>query len=250
MLPKLKRVCNMCGGDGKTSKGITPCPKCGKVFKDVKFTSANIRVEDSEPTYLDILLTKPGFNIQDFQKFYSYMADTPAYKQMEYSLKQLVKYVVMGDLPICSYFISINSEEITNTLAETILATMHRSGKKIFPYTRANTLFDLRVNKDKFNDYPNYKDFKQSDIYSSDILCVYLNLEHQNVKHFVTVLLDVIDIRADHNKPTLVFTSQRPNLLFNEYNLNNHASIRQFRKRLRSPKQMTKSYSSLLYLGC
>ena len=41
MLPKLKRVCNRCGGTGKMASGVTPCTQCGKEFRE--YTRQEVR---------------------------------------------------------------------------------------------------------------------------------------------------------------------------------------------------------------
>lgn len=250
MLPRLKRVCNKCGGQGKTAQGITPCPQCGKVFQNVTFDLNNLKVSDEPPTYLDILLSKEGFSLTKFKERYEHLSQTAPYKQMEYNLMQLIKPIMTGDLPICSYFVSFVTDELVDSLAETILATMHRCGKKIFPYTRASVLFDLRVHPEKFQEYPNYVEYTPRDLYSADILCIKIDPENKSNKHFVPIINELIDIRSDHQKPTLIFVAGNPKLLFSKKNLEEHASIRQLRNKLRTPKRMTKTYYNLLFLGC
>lgn len=250
MLPRLKKVCNKCGGDGKTAQGITPCPQCGLVFQDVKFDLKNLKVDDTPESYIDILLSKGGFSMLDFKKRYEHLSGLKQYKQLEYNLIQLIKPVLTGELPKCSYFVNLVTDELVDSLANTILATMYRCGKKIFPYTRANVLFELKVHPEKFQQYPNYLEYTIGNLYSADMVCIKIDAENKSNPHFIRCITELVDVRADHAKPTLVFMSGSPKVLFSESILNSEASVRQLRKKIQSPNQMTETYSKLLFLGC
>ena len=52
MFPKLKRVCNRCGGTGKMANGATKCTACGKEFVDVKVSNkVDVLVGHAENLY-------------------------------------------------------------------------------------------------------------------------------------------------------------------------------------------------------
>lgn len=250
MPPRLKRVCGRCGGDGKTSTGETPCPACGKVFQDTVIDVNHLKLDDSPETYVDRLLSKPGFDASKFRARYDHLLKTPEYQRMEYNLKALIKSVMCGDALPCSYFVNFTDEGLLDTLADSLLATTFRCGGKIFPYTRAHVLFQLQVHKEKYQEYPNYTDYTPRDLLTADILCIKIDPERFNVHYFIGSVNEVIDIRADHGKPTLIFLSGEGKKLFSQKNLSDYSSIRELKSKIKSPKHMSNTYANLLFLGC
>ena len=247
MIPRIKRVCGYCGGDGKLADGSTFCPHC-KTHASTKLVSLYEKPTREFNPYLNFLENTKPFSFKEFDNYYKHLATASEFVKFRKKLFEITGMIVKGELPKTSTLLFMDNVDMLTRYVQTYLSTAVNSGLTVFPYLDTVTLSKLQSDKTFRLPENIYGIVDFYDIMTTDVVCLELTSDvmlYQSARLARYIILS----RAKLNKPTMIISASSGSSIFHPDIMKKLVSLQDLRALIKSSKEHPDSCADVLYLG-
>lgn len=212
-MPRVQEICHTCGGLGKAGG----CPKCGLTPRGqvvAKTMQLDIPADIIPVTYQGKLWEKPIATEQVIMKF----------RDFDDKLEKVLQEFLAGRIPKFSMFIASPAKGNKHSFAYSCMQTALVQRYSVAPMLSTSDWRRLYRVSQVNPFYKLYDHYKWDDLISMDV--VFLSVDHSEDRYDVISLLkDVLDTRANFNRPTFVISDFRLTELVPQWNQQSYGII-------------------------